>query len=145
MCVNGFGIIGAIIHGVSVPVFFIYFRKMINIIGLAYFAPRIASHKIAKVSKITMATQEVEKKSQDIVLEEFHQLAGKLRKDEEGAHLQVLLIIVEDMATCFIQAAWRPYSNRKKMEHLRKEEEEAEFFFFFILFLSMDGQMDGRP
>ncbi|KAJ0018456.1 hypothetical protein Pint_10292 [Pistacia integerrima] len=35
-----------------------------------------------------MATQEVEKKSQDTVLEEFHQLAGKLRKDEEGAHLQ---------------------------------------------------------
>ncbi|KAJ0081982.1 hypothetical protein Patl1_10407 [Pistacia atlantica] len=46
------GSIGAIIHGVSVLVFFIYFGKMINIIGLAYLAPKIASHKIAKVSKI---------------------------------------------------------------------------------------------
>ncbi|KAJ0098538.1 hypothetical protein Patl1_20815 [Pistacia atlantica] len=42
--------IGAIIHGVSIPVFFIYFEKMINIIGLAYLAPKIASHKIAKYS-----------------------------------------------------------------------------------------------
>ncbi|KAJ0053668.1 hypothetical protein Pint_03486 [Pistacia integerrima] len=44
------GSIGAIIHGVSVPVFFIYFGKMINIIGLAYLAPKAASHKVAKYS-----------------------------------------------------------------------------------------------
>ncbi|XP_031256408.1 ABC transporter B family member 2-like [Pistacia vera] len=44
------GSIGAIIHGVSVPVFFIYFGKLINIIGLAYLAPKAASHKVAKYS-----------------------------------------------------------------------------------------------
>lgn len=46
------GSIGAILHGVSVPVFFIYFGKLINIIGLAYLAPKTASHKVAKVYKI---------------------------------------------------------------------------------------------
>ncbi|XP_044500941.1 ABC transporter B family member 2-like [Mangifera indica] len=44
------GSIGAILHGVSVPVFFIYFGKLINIIGLAYLAPKTASHKVAKYS-----------------------------------------------------------------------------------------------
>ncbi|KFK43347.1 hypothetical protein AALP_AA1G113900 [Arabis alpina] len=44
------GSIGACIHGASVPVFFIFFGKLINIIGLAYFFPQEASHKVAKYS-----------------------------------------------------------------------------------------------
>jgi len=43
------GSIGACIHGASVPVFFIFFGKLINIIGLAYLFPQEASHKVAKV------------------------------------------------------------------------------------------------
>ncbi|KAM7254078.1 hypothetical protein ACFE04_031760 [Oxalis oulophora] len=44
------GSIGAIVHGASVPVFFIFFGKIINIIGLAYLFPKEASHKVAKYS-----------------------------------------------------------------------------------------------
>lgn len=44
-----FGSLGACIHGASVPVFFIFFGKLINIIGLAYLFPKEASHKVAKV------------------------------------------------------------------------------------------------
>ena len=44
------GSIGACIHGASVPVFFIFFGKLINIIGLAYLFPKEASHKVAKVN-----------------------------------------------------------------------------------------------
>ncbi|KAF8114008.1 hypothetical protein N665_0043s0078 [Sinapis alba] len=44
------GSIGACIHGASVPVFFIFFGKLINIIGLAYLYPHLASHKVAKYS-----------------------------------------------------------------------------------------------
>lgn len=43
------GSIGACIHGASVPVFFIFFGKLINVIGLAYLFPKQASHKVAKV------------------------------------------------------------------------------------------------
>ncbi|KAF8077237.1 hypothetical protein N665_1054s0014 [Sinapis alba] len=42
------GSIGACIHGASVPVFFIFFGKLINIIGLAYMDSHQASHKVAK-------------------------------------------------------------------------------------------------
>ncbi|KAL9856011.1 ABC transporter B family member 10 [Arabidopsis thaliana] len=44
------GSIVACIHGASVPVFFIFFGKLINIIGLAYLFPQEASHKVAKYS-----------------------------------------------------------------------------------------------
>ncbi|KAF3449391.1 hypothetical protein FNV43_RR10119 [Rhamnella rubrinervis] len=44
------GSIGACVHGVSVPVFFIFFGKLINIIGLAYLFPKQASHKVGKYS-----------------------------------------------------------------------------------------------
>lgn len=44
------GSIGACVHGASVPVFFIFFGKMINIIGLAYLFPEQASHKVAMYS-----------------------------------------------------------------------------------------------
>ncbi|CAA7020756.1 unnamed protein product [Microthlaspi erraticum] len=44
------GSIGACIHGAAVPVFFIFFGKLINIIGLAYLFPQEASHKVAKYS-----------------------------------------------------------------------------------------------
>ncbi|TMW99501.1 hypothetical protein EJD97_002445 [Solanum chilense] len=44
------GSIGACLHGASVPVFFIFFGKMINIAGLAYLFPAQTSHKIAKYS-----------------------------------------------------------------------------------------------
>ncbi|KZV37277.1 ABC transporter B family member 2-like [Dorcoceras hygrometricum] len=42
------GSIGACVHGASVPIFFIFFGKMINIIGLAYLFPREASHQVGK-------------------------------------------------------------------------------------------------
>ncbi|KAG8374607.1 hypothetical protein BUALT_Bualt10G0013000 [Buddleja alternifolia] len=44
------GSIGACVHGASVPVFFIFFGKLINIIGLAYLFPKQASHKVAMYS-----------------------------------------------------------------------------------------------
>ncbi|CAN7119326.1 unnamed protein product, partial [Brassica rapa subsp. narinosa] len=44
------GSIGACIHGASVPVFFIFFGKLINIIGIAYMDRHQASHKVAKYS-----------------------------------------------------------------------------------------------
>lgn len=44
------GSIGACIHGASVPIFFIFFGKLINIIGMAYLFPVEASHKVAKYS-----------------------------------------------------------------------------------------------
>lgn len=44
-----FGSIGACIHGASVPVFFIFFGKLINIIGMAYLFPEDAAPKVAKV------------------------------------------------------------------------------------------------
>ncbi|KAJ8568221.1 hypothetical protein K7X08_020943 [Anisodus acutangulus] len=44
-----FGSIAACIHGASVPVFFIFFGKLINIAGLAYLFPAETSHKVGKV------------------------------------------------------------------------------------------------
>ncbi|KAL2344233.1 hypothetical protein Fmac_005518 [Flemingia macrophylla] len=44
----GVGSVGACVHGASVPVFFVYFGKIINVIGLAYLFPQEASHKVAK-------------------------------------------------------------------------------------------------
>ncbi|KAL5715157.1 ABC-type xenobiotic transporter [Ranunculus cassubicifolius] len=44
------GSIGACIHGASVPVFFIFFGKLINTIGLGYLFPTLVSHKVAKYS-----------------------------------------------------------------------------------------------
>ncbi|KAK2427758.1 ABC transporter B family member [Trifolium repens] len=44
------GSIGACIHGASVPIFFIFFGKLINVIGLAYLFPKEASHQVAKYS-----------------------------------------------------------------------------------------------
>ena len=46
------GSIGAIAHGASVPVFFIFFGKLINLIGVAYLFPRETSHDVAKVNFI---------------------------------------------------------------------------------------------
>lgn len=43
------GSIGACVHGGSLPVFFIFFGKMIDVLGLAYLYPAAASHKVAKV------------------------------------------------------------------------------------------------
>ncbi|KAF9617406.1 hypothetical protein IFM89_036327 [Coptis chinensis] len=42
------GSVGACAHGVSVPVFFIFFGKLINVIGIAYLDPSSASHKVSK-------------------------------------------------------------------------------------------------
>ncbi|KAE8055652.1 hypothetical protein FH972_012479 [Carpinus fangiana] len=44
------GSVGACVHGASVPVFFIFFGQLINIIGMAYLFPKEASHKVAKYS-----------------------------------------------------------------------------------------------
>ncbi|TXG54266.1 hypothetical protein EZV62_019522 [Acer yangbiense] len=44
------GSIGACLHGASVPIFFIYFGKLINIIGLAYLFPKTAAPQVAKYS-----------------------------------------------------------------------------------------------
>ena len=46
------GSVGACVHGASVPVFFIFFGKLINIIGMAYLFPKEASHKVAKVTPL---------------------------------------------------------------------------------------------
>ncbi|KAI3983884.1 hypothetical protein MKX01_011592, partial [Papaver californicum] len=46
----GIGSLGAIVHGASVPVFFIFFGNLINIIGIAYLFPASVSHKVAKYS-----------------------------------------------------------------------------------------------
>lgn len=43
------GSIGAIAHGASIPVFFIFFGKLINLIGVAYLFPRETSHDVGKV------------------------------------------------------------------------------------------------
>lgn len=48
------GSVGACIHGASVPVFFIFFGKLINIIGMAYLFPTEASHRVAKVYMCTI-------------------------------------------------------------------------------------------
>lgn len=49
------GSVGACVHGASVPIFFIFFGKLINIIGMAYLFPKEASSKVAKViSTITL-------------------------------------------------------------------------------------------
>ncbi|XP_078438546.1 ABC transporter B family member 2-like isoform X2 [Wolffia australiana] len=44
------GGLGACVHGASVPVFFIFFGKLINIIGLAYLFPTAVSDRVAKYS-----------------------------------------------------------------------------------------------
>ncbi|XP_021852346.1 ABC transporter B family member 2 isoform X1 [Spinacia oleracea] len=44
------GSIGAIAHGASVPVFFIFFGKLINLIGVAYLFPKETSTQVAKYS-----------------------------------------------------------------------------------------------
>ncbi|XP_073001057.1 ABC transporter B family member 2-like [Typha latifolia] len=44
------GSIGACAHGASVPVFFIYFGKLINIIGIAYLFPSSVSHRVSTYS-----------------------------------------------------------------------------------------------
>lgn len=44
------GSLGACAHGASVPVFFIFFGKLINIIGIAYLFPASVSHEVAKVT-----------------------------------------------------------------------------------------------
>ncbi|EPS64351.1 hypothetical protein M569_10429, partial [Genlisea aurea] len=44
------GSIGACVHGASVPVFFVFFGKIINIIGLAYLFPKEAAPQVAKYS-----------------------------------------------------------------------------------------------
>ncbi|CAN6461005.1 unnamed protein product [Victoria cruziana] len=44
------GTVGAVAHGASVPVFFIFFGKLINIIGVAFFYPAAVSDKVAKYS-----------------------------------------------------------------------------------------------
>ncbi|CAL0314164.1 unnamed protein product [Lupinus luteus] len=44
------GSLGACVHGASVPVFFIFFGKLINVIGVAYLFPKEASHEVAKYS-----------------------------------------------------------------------------------------------
>ncbi|WVZ24040.1 hypothetical protein V8G54_002584 [Vigna mungo] len=46
----GVGSVGACVHGASVPVFFVFFGKIINVIGLAYLFPKEASHEVAKVA-----------------------------------------------------------------------------------------------
>uniref|UniRef100_A0A0D9VJR4 MDR-like ABC transporter n=1 Tax=Leersia perrieri TaxID=77586 RepID=A0A0D9VJR4_9ORYZ len=44
------GSLGACAHGASVPVFFIFFGKLINIIGIAYLFPTTVSGRVAKYS-----------------------------------------------------------------------------------------------
>ncbi|XP_020260798.1 ABC transporter B family member 2-like isoform X2 [Asparagus officinalis] len=44
------GSVGACVHGASVPVFFIFFGKLINIIGIAYLFPASVNDRVAKYS-----------------------------------------------------------------------------------------------
>ncbi|KAE8657239.1 hypothetical protein F3Y22_tig00116996pilonHSYRG00257 [Hibiscus syriacus] len=44
------GYIGACVHGAPVPVFFVFFGKLINVAGMAYLFPKEAFHKVAKYS-----------------------------------------------------------------------------------------------
>lgn len=44
------GSVGACVHGASVPVFFIFFGKLINIVGVAYLFPASVSQRVAKYS-----------------------------------------------------------------------------------------------
>ncbi|KAE9459308.1 hypothetical protein C3L33_08798, partial [Rhododendron williamsianum] len=44
------GSVGACINGASVPVFFVFFGKIINVMGMAYLFPAAASHRVAKYS-----------------------------------------------------------------------------------------------
>eukprot|EP00262_Sarcandra_glabra_P003246 TRINITY_DN13862_c0_g1_i1.p1 TRINITY_DN13862_c0_g1~~TRINITY_DN13862_c0_g1_i1.p1 ORF type:complete len:1254 (+),score=143.38 TRINITY_DN13862_c0_g1_i1:192-3953(+) len=44
------GSVGACVHGASVPVFFIFFGKLINVIGIAYLFPASVSHRVARYS-----------------------------------------------------------------------------------------------
>jgi fatty acid desaturase len=44
------GSVGACVHGASIPVFLIFFGKLINVIGMAYLFPKEASHKVGKVN-----------------------------------------------------------------------------------------------
>ncbi|KAG0454102.1 hypothetical protein HPP92_025406 [Vanilla planifolia] len=44
------GTVGSCVHGASVPVFFIFFGKLINIIGIAYLFPSSVSHRVAVYS-----------------------------------------------------------------------------------------------
>ncbi|XP_019190949.1 PREDICTED: ABC transporter B family member 10-like isoform X2 [Ipomoea nil] len=44
------GFVGACVHGASVPVFFVFFGKIIDVIGEAFLFPAEASHKVAKYS-----------------------------------------------------------------------------------------------
>ncbi|OVA05874.1 ABC transporter [Macleaya cordata] len=46
----GIGSLGACVHGASVPVFFIFFGSIINVMGIAHLSPASASHKVAKYS-----------------------------------------------------------------------------------------------
>ncbi|KAK8926250.1 ABC transporter B family member 2 [Platanthera zijinensis] len=44
------GSVGACVHGAAVPVFFIFFGKLINVIGIAYLFPTAVSHRVAAYS-----------------------------------------------------------------------------------------------
>ncbi|MQL96681.1 hypothetical protein Taro_029358 [Colocasia esculenta] len=44
------GSVAACVHGASVPVFFVFFGKLINIMGIAYLFPAAVSHRVAKYS-----------------------------------------------------------------------------------------------
>ena len=44
------GLVGAYVHGASVPIFVIFFGKLINVLGMAYLFPKEASHRVAYVS-----------------------------------------------------------------------------------------------
>ncbi|KAJ0046880.1 hypothetical protein Pint_06083 [Pistacia integerrima] len=47
----------------------------------------------------------------------------RLPQEMSSRHLRVLLITKwRTWAACFIQAAWRRYSKRKKMEHFQRKE-----------------------
>ncbi|KAH7668707.1 Xenobiotic-transporting ATPase protein [Dioscorea alata] len=44
------GTVGAFVHGASVPVFFLFFGKLIDVIGTAYLFPSSISNKVSKYS-----------------------------------------------------------------------------------------------
>ncbi|CAL5441435.1 unnamed protein product [Camellia sinensis] len=94
------GSIGACIHGASVPVFFIFFGKLINIIGLAYLFPAQASHRVAKCGYIIFIMDRGERQAAKM---RMAYLKSMLNQDtsvfdtEESSTGQVISAITSDI------------------------------------------------
>lgn len=53
------GSVGAFVHGASLPVFFIFFGKLLNEFAIASLSPAAVSHRVAKVRRKIMLHYQV--------------------------------------------------------------------------------------